>query len=227
MEILVSSNEWPRFKKHLAEEGISTTQGFDFLQFTEAGLIASERKRVPGDLLASAEDGRLARECTAMREEADYGFVVCEGKFTYTQDGYLRDGKRLTRWTKTGVRNLLRSIRFVEGADIEFTANTRDTAQLLRDFQKYFDNPKHGGYRSRPTLSPAWYVSTFEERYLHWIQGLPGISIGRANKIAGFFSNPMAVMSATLVDWKGVPGIGDKTAKGIWEFLHGGIDKPV
>ena len=220
MQILVDSNEWPRFKKYLGDEGLPIGLEFDFLIVTSSGLVAAERKRSPGDLLASAEDGRLARECSAMRREADFQFLISEGRISYSPNGKVRDKHHETHWTKTGVKNLLRSIRYVEGVDIEYTANTRETAQVLRELYYYFDNPRHGSYRARSTLKPDYYVTTWEEQYLHWLQGLPGISMTRAKRIVQVLTNPAAVLSASQKDWTGISGIGDKTMRSIWNFLH-------
>lgn len=226
MQCLVSANERAEVKKALGDDGISVDLPFDFLLFTERGAIAAERKAVPGDLLASVTDGRLARECAAMREEAQYRFLIHEGRILYTPDGYVKDGHIQRRWTRTGVRNLLRSIRFVEGADIEFSDNIEDTINVLREIHGYFNN-EHGSYRARPRLESNWPVTLYEERYMYWLQGLPtteygrGIGPSRAKRVAQVFPNPSSLFSASVEGIVTVSGIGERTAKGIWEFLHG------
>ena len=222
MQILVSSNEWGRVKHLLKDEGLSVPLGFDFMLLTNAGAVAAERKKSPGDLLASVADGRLARECAAMRDEAEFRFLISEGRIKYTKDGHVQDGKYPSHWTRTGIRNLFRSIRFVEEVDIEYTTNIPDTVRALRELQAYFDEKKHGSLRARASIQKNWPVVTYEERFLYWIQGLPGISRVRAGSIASRFQNPTEVFAATFEDWMKIPRLGDKTITPIYQFLHGG-----
>ena len=221
--IIVDPNEWPRVRKYIGESGLSSKLNYDFKMYTNSGVVAAERKKSPGDLLASVTDGRLARECASMEEEADYRFLISEGRIHYTKDKHVIDGKYSSHWTKTSIRNLFRSIRFVEGVDIEFSANIPDTVQVLRELQKYFDTSKHGSFRARPGIQKDWPVITYEERFLFWIQGLPQISRIRAGKIASRFQNPSELFSATYEDWIKIPRLGDKTIEPIYRFLHGGM----
>ena len=223
MTILVSSNEWGRVKHLLKEDGLSVSLNYDFRMYTNAGIVAAERKKSPGDLLASVADGRLARECAAMREEAEFRFLISEGRIHYTKDGHVQDGKHPSHWTRTGIRNLFRSIRFVEEVDIEYTINIPDTVQTLRELQAYFDEKKHGSLRARAGVQKNWPVVTYEERFLYWIQGLPSISRTRAESIASKFANPSGVFAATLEDWMSIPRFGEKTVTPIYQFLHGGM----
>lgn len=222
MQFLVSSNEWPRVKHILKDEGLSVNINFDFQMFTNSGVVAAERKRTPGDLLASVTDGRLAKECLAMREEADFRFLISEGRIKYTEDGHVVDGKYPSHWTRTGIRNLFRSIRFVEEVDIEFSLNIPDTVQVLRELQGYFDNTSHGSFRARPSIKSDWPVATYEEMYIYWIQGLPGISRIRAISIASRFGSPGELFAAAFEEWMNIPRFGKKTVGPIYQFLHGG-----
>ena len=220
--ILVSSNEWHRVKHLMKEDGLSVPLPYDFRLYTDAGVVAAERKKSPGDLLSSVTDGRLARECAAMREEAEYRFLIPEGRIHYTRDGHVLDGKWPSHWTRTGIRNLFRSIRFVEEADVEFSINIPDTIRVLRELQEYFDQKRHGSFRARPGIQKNWPVVTYEERFLYWLQGLPSISRIRAESIANRFANPAEVFSATFEDWMSIPRFGEKTVTPIYQFLHGG-----
>ncbi len=225
--IICDSNEWPRFKHHLKEQGMPAELGFDFMLYTKAGVVVAERKKIPGDLLASVGDGRLASQCAAMREQGDFRFLIPEGTIHYSVDGHVIEDKKPSHWTRTGIRNLLRSIRFVEGVDIEYSKNIPNTISILQELQGYFDTGKHGSYRTRPGLKSDWPVTQYEERYLHWLQGLPGTSVERslgpatAKRIANVYSNPPALFAAEVEEIEGIKGIGEKTAKGIWGFLHG------
>lgn len=222
--ILVSPNEREPVKSALGELGLEYPLPYDFQLFTTRGIVAVERKFFPDDLLASVRDGRLARECAAMRQNAPFRFVIIEGRGRYTRDGKLRVGRRKkpSAWTRAGVRNLTRSIRFVEGADIEYSDNIVDTVGILKELQRYFDNPTHVGLRTRPGFESDWPIPTYQERFIYWLQGCgPGISIIRARALANHFKNPMELMVASVEDLTEVSGIGKKLAPVIYNFLRG------
>ena len=220
--ILVSSNEWPRVEQDLGEEGISTELPFDFLLYTNKGAVSGERKTFPDDFIASAKDGRLAKELAAMREQTEYRIVILEGSPRYTYEGMLRIGNRPSSWSKAGIRNLIRSIRYVEGADVEWSENIHETVTILKELQKYFDTEKHLSLRIRPRFESDWYIPVYGERFVYWLQGCgPGISVVRAKAISKVFKTPMELFTASIEDIQSVPGIGGKTANSIYNFLRG------
>ena len=222
MIVLVSPNE-SEVRKELDKRGIGIEHNmpYDFQLITARGKVPVERKRFPEDFVASVQDGRMARECAAMRQDSEYRFLIVEGRDIYTRGGLLLIGDRPSRWTRTGIRNMCRSIRFVEGVDIEFTENIPDTVDCLVELQHYFDVESHVSLRRRSTFESDWLVPTAEERMVFWLQGLPSISVVRARKLAELFPNPMAVFSASVEQLKEVDGIGDKLATGIYRFLRG------
>ena len=183
--------------------------------------MPAERKLFPEDLLASVRDGRLARECAAMRQASPYRVVIVERQGSYTIDNHLRIKGRPSDWTKAGVRNLLGSIRYVEGCDIEFSDDILDTIEVLKEIQRYFDEEKHLSLRIRSKFESNWVIPIYEERLTHFYQGLPGISIILARKLAEKFPNPMSLFSASVEDIDTITLFGRKRAERIMNFLHG------
>ena len=219
--IFVSSNEWRRVEKYLGESGIKLELPFDFQLYTERGIVTAERKKFPGDFIASVSDGRLARECAAMREIGDYRIVISEGRPKY-KNGKLMSGRKVLDWNKQAIRNLYRSIRYVEACDVEFSDNIQDTVTILLELQQYFDKKRHFSIRNRLGLSSAWPYSTYHEKFIYWIQGCgAGIKASRAERIAGAFHNPMELFNASVKDIMQVSGIGSKMAESIYNFLRG------
>jgi len=88
MSILVTTNE-PKDIKELFDDRIEVPMNFDFKLYTEKGTIGIERKKVPGDLLSSIEDGRLRREILAMRAECDHQVIILHGMMRFNGDGQL------------------------------------------------------------------------------------------------------------------------------------------
>ena len=229
LTILVSSNERTEVKQALGDLGMVANIPFDFQLFTERGSVPCERKKIPDDLMASIGDGRLAKECAAMRQESEFRVVILEGRFSYTSDDRLRIGNRPSRWTRKAVRNIIRSIKYVEGCDIEYSDNILDTVEVLKELQAYFDKDKHLSLRIRPRFESSWLVPVYEERFIYWLQGCGfGISVVRARAISQVFKTPMEVGQAyvdgTLAEkLVSIPGIGKTLAKGFVEFWEGGL----
>lgn len=222
MTILVSSNERQEIKEALGELGFDANLPFDFLIFTLRGSIGAERKFFPDDMMSSARDGRLAKELAAIREACQYGVLIAEGEAKYTTEGKLRIGNRPSAWTRAGVRNLFRSIRYVEGVDVEYSANILDTVEVLKELQRYFDTDVHVSLRTRPKFESSWYLPVYEERLIHFYQGLPGISIILARKLAERFPSPMSLFSAAKEELMEVGKFGQLRAGKIIQFLHEG-----
>lgn len=229
----MSPNEDIELKQALGEFGFEAPIPFDFQLVTNRGIVARERKVFPSDFLASIGDGRLARECASMRDVSQFPGVILEGKPFYSREGFLRDGKRDTRWTKVAIDNILRSIKYVEGCDIDWTDSIQDTVNCLRETQEYFDKAKHLSLRMRPRIESDWWLPSYEERYIYFLQGLPGIKVNRARAIAKVYSSPTALLSAiydielseTQIDkLVGIHGIGKSLATRITTFLTGSID---
>ena len=222
MVILVSPNE-KEVRVELDRRGIGIEHNlpYDFQLITSRGKVLAERKRFPEDFVASVQDGRMAKECAAMRQDSSFRFLIVEGKGNYDKDNRLFLGGRSSRWTKSGIRNLYRSIRFVEGIDIEFTDSIVDTVDCLVELQHYFDTENHVSLRNRQTFESNWLIPVYEEQLTYFYQGLPGIKIVRARKLSKEFPNPMNLFSATVERLKQVDGIGDKLASGIYGFLRG------
>lgn len=217
--VMVSPNERREVKLCLAEYGCELQMPYDFRLHTRKGTIAVERKKFPQDMLASVEDGRLAKECAAMRS-ARYGILISEGVPRYNDNGYLMNGHRVTRWTRSGLRNLYRSIRYCEGIDVEFTRNIPETIKCLHELQSYFDSDDHTSIRIRPHFDPTYLYKTDVERYIYWLQGFPSIGYDRACILAKSFPSPDIMYSATEHDLRRVKGIGKGLAKTIYTFLH-------
>ena len=225
MIVLTSPNELKNKKVKLALGGLAVSENlpFDFLLLTERGPIPVERKKFPSDFLASVEDGRFSSECAAMRDMSEFCFVIAEGKPRYKNNRLMR-GRRTTRYNRAGFRNLCRSLEFVEGCKIEWSSDTIDTVEILKELQGYFDKEKHLSFKARPKLHTAWHElgPTYEQRFLFWLQGC-GAGIGPANAIvlAKKFNTPQDLHNAEIHDIIECRGVGQTLATSIYNFLRG------
>ena len=224
MTILIDSVEPRKVKDAFGEYAIDTPlEGFDFKMYTECGIVAIERKRIPGDFLSSLTDGRLYQQILAMRDSSNIQILLLEGRFRYNRDNILLRGRRKTRWNRKGITNLLRSIKWIEGVDIEYSSSISDTVITVLEIQDYFDKTDHTSLRGRPRIQTNWIKPTREEKIIYWIQGLPGVGVTTARKLYEKFPTPLLLFQASPSDIGSIPRIGKVVAMGIHDFLRTGV----
>ena len=226
MTVIVTTNE-PKKIRELFDDRVEVPMGFDFKLYTDAGTVGIERKKVPGDLLSSVTDGRLGREILAMREECQFIVILLHGTITYRTDGTVKIGGNRYRgreWTRKGMRNLLRTLQYVEGCYLEYARNNQELVEVVTDLQEYFDKSHHNSLHTRPGIHTDWLVPTGQERVRYWMQGLPGISVVRAKLLCDRFSTPLALFEASIDEICEIRGMGKNTATKIYSFLRGQND---
>lgn len=227
MNFLLTSNEPETIKDLFLDEAIIMPMDFDMMLYTKPGKVAIERKAVPGDLLASVDDGRLSREITSMREQADFSILILHGRMIFRNDGTLviPGHNRKTHWTKGAIKNMLRTIEYVEGVYIEEAETDEELVDLIYDLQEYFDKLRHTSIKSRPSIETQWIKPTKDERILYFYQGLPGCSVVRARALFKNFPMPELLYQASYDDISSIYRFGKSTADRIYNFLHQEEDK--
>ena len=230
----VNANEPEDVKLAFGDQGIvMPLPGFDFLLYTRQGRVAIERKSMPGDLLASVSDGRLAREITNMKLRSEFQVLLLgPGQLVYDKDLYVTEQGFTRGWTKWGLENLLRTIQYTEGLYLEpplgYVYDLPEMVRTVQEIQQYFDCTHHTSTRGRDKLNSDWLVPTAFERVSHFYQGLPSISVVRAQTLAKAFPRPMQLYEADGEALRMVKGIGPKLSKRIYNFLRTGkgFDNP-
>lgn len=184
------------------------------------GKLAIQRKAFPEDLLASLEDGRLAREL-AMLSQSEYPVLIIEGQPTWTSDGHLMQ-PWASRWTKTQIRNLLRSVWLAHGVQVERTDDINDTAAAMLEMESWFRKEIHRSLLTRPkqTTHNSWGTSNRRDFARFLLQGFPGVGSMLAEAIFDHFGRIPLKFDCGYDELKSVYGIGDKRAKVLWETLQ-------
>jgi len=221
MNGLITTNE-PKAIRTLLSDLIPTPMRFDIKLYTNFGPICIERKKIPGDLISSIQDGRLGREVIAMREESKIQIILYHGKFNFNPDGTLKVGyKSSYHWTRTALDNLKRTLMYVECCYVEIANSNTDLVRVLNDLQKYMDEKVHTSIKGRPGIKTDWIRPTYEERVRHFYSGLPGISTIRARQLVDKFPMPINLFGATPDNIAEIKGFGKATATEIYKFLRG------
>lgn len=218
---LIVPNE-PKTIRNLLSELIECPQGYDICLLTNLGKVGIERKKVPSDLISSIEDGRLGREILNMREECQIMIVLFHGTMRYNKNGTLKLGKRTSyRWTEKGIRNIRRTLEFVEGCYIETARNNQELVKVLNELQDYLNEKEHLSTKGRLPIKSNWIKPIYAERVRYFYDGLPGVAVVGARKLADRFPSPMQLYAASVEEIMEVPRVGKALATGIFNFLRG------
>lgn len=223
MNGLITTNE-PKDIKRLFPDLIQCPMAFDIKLYTKSGPVCIERKKVPGDLLSSVSDGRLFREILAMREEGKINVVIIHGKCKYNRQNQLMLGNNLypgKPWTRRAINNIIRTIQYVEQCYVEFAEDRPKLYDVVEELQDYLDKSNHVSMRCRESIQTQWIHPTYEERVIHFYDGLPGISVVIAKSMAKFFPTPLMLYGASIEQIEEVPKIGKQKATVIYNFLRG------
>lgn len=195
--------------------------GADILIVIEGhGKLAIQRKTFPDDLLASLDDGRLARELPLLAQ-AEFPVLIVEGQPMWTADGHLMHGWS-SRWTRAQLRNLLRSVWRVHGVSVEHTDSLDDTAAAVLELEAWFKKDVHRSLltRSKTPIKNDWGLSNRRDFGRFFLQGLPGVGSTLAEQIFDHFGRVPLRWDCTLEELMSVYGIGKKRAKVLWEILQ-------
>jgi len=184
------------------------------------GKMAIQRKAFPDDLLASLDDGRLAREL-ALLSRTECPVLIVEGRPQWTADGHLM-AAWASRWTRQQLRNLLRSVWLTHGVMVEHTDDINDTATAVLELESWFRKNVHRSLLSRPkqTSRDSWGKSSQEDIARFLLQGFPGIGTALAEVILERFGKAPLSWSCTFDELRSVPGIGERRSKALWELLQ-------
>ena len=221
--IIITSTEPKEIKELFGKDMIEDVMGFDMMLLTNRGKLPMERKKVPGDLLSSVTDGRLKRELDAMRVVSPFNIILLHGTFSYRKDdSVVMYGNKGRNWTKRGVRNLLRTLQYVEGCYIEQAETDEELVQVVHELQDYFDKDLHLSFKTRCGIQTDWLIPSKQEKIMYFYQGLPEVKAIRAKALSERFPSPLDLYQASIEQLMEVSGIGKKLATGIYEFLRSG-----
>jgi len=193
--------------------------GVDFLWRTHEQWFGVQRKEFK-DFLASARDGRLAKELQQMRASVVLPMVIVEGEPRYTLDGRLLDGWGKQRWTRQSITNLAMSVRH-EGAHLLNTPDTLTTAAVVAEYVEW-STGDHDSLKRRGGVvgSDPWGRVTNHD-YAGWVlQGLPGIGPAVASAILKHFGKVPFTWDVTEEELCQVPGIGKVRARQLMEVFE-------
>lgn len=198
--IFVSTKEPKEFWGIGKPNDLTEKFGSDFLFSSKSGLVGIQRKKFPEDFLASLRGGdRVARELEQMRKLA-LGIWVLEGYGAWTNEGYLVYGGRY-KYYLNEYWGFLLSLQAYLGYPVIVTGNSLETYRFVEQTYRWANKPEeHGSLfrRNKPQSSEEWEV--------FFLQGIPGIGRGTAQKIVQYYNGVPVVLQDVAEDLSRVIG---------------------
>jgi len=196
--------------------------GADFLIITDTARIGVQRKQFPGDFFASHRDGRLVRELMQL-QALDYALLVMEGRPQWTSDGHLLD-LDYSRWSRSQVRNLLRTVRLTHGVDVEWSEDVQDTLAIVEELEGYWRKSVHRSLFTRSkdgALKDDWGKFSRRDFARYFLQGIPGIGPVTAEGIFDYFGRVPLEWICSRQEMGKVYGVGPKTVEQLFRVMEG------
>ncbi len=195
-------------RSYLAELGFEISH-----LHTGQGDVASRKvsiERKEDDLLPSLFDGRRLRQLGAMREEAEFSFVI----ITKSWEDIKRDAAEKNMSTRT-LLGYIASLCAVGYPPI-FMPDHYDAANLMHRIVEKIEDDVPRLYVPRPkSPKPKEYRDAL-------VEALPKVGLKTRKKLIEKFGSLSGLCNASIEELKEIEGIGSATAEKIYAVLHEG-----
>lgn len=216
--MLISSTEPPSLRALGRVSTFPEAHGVDIWFIANKCKVGIQRKEVK-DLIASLEDGRLAKEIMQMTN-LDYRILIVEGELRFTNDGVLLGRDYGTRWTHAQLMGALWSVQS-KGLWVLWTKNLSDTIGYVKLLEKWFSKSRHDSLERRTGPTSIWGTTPTSEEYGSYVlQSLPGVGPEIARRIYKMYGLPFN-WTITKEDLMKVEGIGKKKAEAMIRAING------
>ena len=186
--------------------------GFEVVHLeTGQGDITSRKvsiERKEDDLIPSLFDGRRLRQLSAMRETAEYSFLIVTKSYTEIKAG-LQDRQVSEQIFISFIASLC-----AVGYPPIFIDNRYDAAQVMHSIIGKIEVDNHRLYVPRPKgAKPTSFRNAM-------IEALPKVGFKTRRKLVLAFPSIAKLVAASIEEIQAIEGIGKKTAEKIWHCLH-------
>lgn len=212
-DILVSPAE--RAPKLLALGTVSAVPerfGVDFWWIGHGAKKWGVQRKELRDFVASAEDGRLARERGQMGQ-MDHVVLMLEGRVRVGGNGAIDLGNSYGRpWTESALWGHLLGLQF-SGVQVVCSDDITHTARLIRIMHHWSQKEKHYAMQGRESIASPWGTPTNREFAIYVLSSLPGVGVELAGRIWDHFGRIPFGWLVGVEELCQVPGIGKKKAE--------------
>ena len=216
--ILVAPTEPPELRALGMTALLPEEYGADYLFPANDGLVAVQRKTM-ADLLASLQDGRLARELPLLHG-VEYPLLLVEGRPVWTDAGLLLSHN--AQFRREGWYGLCLSVQFAHNIAVVTTDDIADTIAWFKHAPSWFERPDHRGLLIRPRPTDNFGNMAPKDFAVHLLQSFPGIGPKIAEAIYNHFGRIPLRFDVDEKALRRVPGL-DKRAVEMLRLLGGPI----
>lgn len=178
------------------------------------------------DLVASVDDGRLAKELLQM-SSLDVAILMLEtgerggGGPREMPNGQLAGlGGYGRPWTGKQLRGVLWGVAD-RGVRIELTRDEGETIRRVLELEAWSRKERHESARGRGMAPVDVFGKRGNREYATFIlQGLPGIGLQTAGAIYDHFKGMPLQWACTREELLKVPGVGKITAQRVWDVFN-------
>lgn len=196
----------------------------DYGWFVRGRKSLTERKKIPQDLLASINDGRLTKVTQILIQNIEKGgrsYLLLEGFIRCNSSGFILNPDRPSGWEIDKVSGLISSIQ-ASGIELLLSPSIKETALILISQMRWEMKGEHKSTRTRPGPTHEWGRPSYAPYMLWAYQGFPGIGAEIAEILfnaAPTFENLLAMSVEDFIELK---RFGKKRSEGLYKFLHEG-----
>lgn len=224
--MLISPTESPAFRALGTSTWKPEEFGVDAMWVARKRTFGVQRKALK-DLIASVDDGRLAKELLQM-QSLDSAWIIVEtgerggGSPREMPNGTLAGVGAYGRpWTGSQVRGVLWGA-MERGVKVEYTRDEPETIERVLEIEKWSRKARHESAQGRGMVPRDVFGKRGNREYATFLlQGLPGVGMMTANAIYDHFGRLPLIWDCTEADLLKVPGVGKVSARRILEVFQG------
>ena len=225
MDILISPTEPYEVKEDFGEYGISAPHlPSDYGWYVKGYRSLVQRKHIPGDFLASMEDGRLARDMQILLENIEQGgksYLLTEGFWSCDKEGMILNPIRPSGWSYEKISAQISTIQEM-GIRLLHSPNISLTALVIINQVRWEMKEDHSSLSHRPGPVTEWGKPSYASYTIWSFQGIPGVGADIAEILFKAAPTWEKLVAMDIADFQELKHFGKKRAERVYKFIHNG-----
>ena len=225
MDILISPSEPYEIKSDFGEYGISAPHlPSDYGWYVNGKRSLVQRKHIPGDMLASVQDGRFQRDMQILLENIEQGgrsYLLQEGHWSCDKQGMILNPVRPSGWSYEKISELLSTVQEM-GIELLISPDISMTALVIISQVRWELKEDHSSLSRRPGLVAEWGKPSYASYTIWSYQGIPGVGADIAEILFKSASTWEQLVGMSIAEFQELKHFGKKRAERVYNFIHHG-----